>query len=585
MPIKIKIKSSAAQDDLFRQSLLSMVVGTSLLAAAGYSFAAPIDVGNPDIRLRWDNTLKYSAGMRTKSQSDTLTEFTPPPAGGGSGPAALNGDDGDRNFNSGRLISNRLDLLSEMDLVYRDNVGFRVSAAAWYDDVYNQANDNNSPRTNNSLSARNNQFTDDTRELHGRNAEILDAFVFGGTDIGTARVSGRLGRHTVLWGESLFFGANAIAGTQSPVDVVKASSVPGSTTKEILMPVGQFSGQIQFSPALTLMGYYQYEWEETRLPGAGSYFSVNDFLGEGGERIRFAPEGTPFVPAGLARRDDLKASDKGQYGLGLRSQLGDWEFGLYAIRFHAKTPVLYSRAGDPTGIPGIVGTYQWVYPEDIKAYGVSATTTVGSVNFAGELSVRRDTPLTSLPQEVGTQEADNNNHAFYAVGNTAHANLSMIWSMPRNFLSDESSLTMEVAHNRLTSCTRNCTASAAGLFRADGARDPGIDRSATAVRAAFAAPQRNVFDGLDLTPSISVGYNHGKSPVVIMGPDDGGDMTFTLAGNYLSVWDFSLAYTHYYGDENTATYASTDPNVNGTFTFGQASKDRDFVSVSLRRTF
>jgi hypothetical protein len=157
--------------------------------------------------------------------------------------------------------------------------------------------------------------------------------------------------------------------------------------------------------------------------------------------------------------------------------------------------------------------------------------------------------------------------------------------MPRNFLSDESSLTMEVAHNRLTSCTRNCTASAAGLFRADGARDPGIDRSATAVRAAFAAPQRNVFDGLDLTPSISVGYNHGKSPVVIMGPDDGGDMTFTLAGNYLSVWDFSLAYTHYYGDENTATYASTDPNVNGTFTFGQASKDRDFVSVSLRRTF
>jgi hypothetical protein len=73
--------------------------------------------------------------------------------------------------------------------------------------------------------------------------------------------------------------------------------------------------------------------------------------------------------------------------------------------------------------------------------------------------------------------------------------------------------------------------------------------------------------------------------VAIMGPDNGGDMTFTLAGNYLTVWDFTLAYTHYYGGENTATYASTDPSVNGTYTFAQTLKDRDFVSVSLRRTF
>src|SRR5258708_29471487 len=91
------------------------------------------------------------------------------------------------------------------------------------------------------------------RKLHGRKAEVLDAFVFGATDVGAARVSGRLGRHTVLWGESLFFGNNAIAGTQSPVDAIKASSVPGSTTKEILMPVGQASGQVQLLPALTLM--------------------------------------------------------------------------------------------------------------------------------------------------------------------------------------------------------------------------------------------------------------------------------------------------------------------------------------------
>src|SRR5258708_17825077 len=282
-------RTSIAGDNLLRQRLLAVAVGTSLAAAVGCSLAAPIDVGNPDLELRWDNTVKYSASIRAKSRSDLLTKSVPPPADGSSGPAALNGDDGDRNFKRGSLISNRVDLLSELDLVYRKSFGARVSAAAWYDAVYNKANANDSPATNNSLSVPYNEFTEATRKLHGRKAEVLDAFVFGAADVGTARVSGRLGRHTVLWGESLFFGNNAIAGTQSPVDAIKAASVPVSTTKEILMPVGQASGQAQLSQALTLMGYYQYEWKRTRLPAAGSYFSVGDFLFYVGERIRVAP--------------------------------------------------------------------------------------------------------------------------------------------------------------------------------------------------------------------------------------------------------------------------------------------------------
>jgi len=210
---------------------------------------------------------------------------------------------------------------------------------------------------------------------------------------------------------------------------------------------------------------------------------------------------------------------------------------------------------------------------------------VGSVNYAAEVSLRHNTPLTSLPQTVIGVVADNNDHPLYAIGNSAHVNLSLIWTMPRFFLSDEPSLTMEVAYNKLTSCTRNCTPTAAGGFRARGALDPGVDNQAAAVRATFAAPQRNVMDGLDLTPSISVGYNHGKSPVVLLGPDNGGDVTLTLGGNYLTVWDFSLAYTAYYGKENTATYASSNPLINGNFTFAQTLKDRNFVSLSLRRTF
>jgi hypothetical protein len=576
-------RTSMARDDLSCWRLRSVAVAASLAAAAGCSLAASIDVGNPDIELRWDNTVKYSAGVRVSSRSDTLTQFVPGPANGSAGPAALNGDDGDRNFKRGGLISNRLDLLSELDLVYSKSFGLRVSAAAWYDAVYNRANDNDSAATNNSLSVPFNEFADATRKLHGSKAEVLDAFIFGATDVGTARLSGRLGRHTVLWGESLFFGNNAIAATQSPVDVIKASSVPGSTTKEILMPVGQLSGQLRLSPALTLMSYYQYEWARTRLPAAGSYFSAADFLDAGGERLRVAP-GVPGN--GLARADDIEARDSGQYGLGLRTQLGAFDLGVYATRYHAKTPAPYSRPG-PTGIIGAgVGRYQLVFPEGIRAYGVSATTTLNAVNVAAEVSVRRGTPLTSDPQLVlGPVVADNKDNPLYAIGNSVHANFSLIWTMPRFFLSNEPSLTMEVAYNELTDCTRNCMPTAAASGRAKGALDPNAGRRAAAVRAAFSAPQRNVIDGLDLTPAISVGYNHGRSPVQILGPDRGGDATFTVGGNYLAVWDFSLAYTHYYGQENTATYASTNALVNGTFTFAQTLKDRNFVSLSLRRTF
>ena len=95
------------------------------------SQAAQIDVGNPDIVLRWDNTVKYSVATRLKDPSPTLT-------------SDVNTDDGDFNFKKGKLISNRLDLLSEFDVHYQD-VGLRLSGAAWYDSVYNRGNDNPGP--------------------------------------------------------------------------------------------------------------------------------------------------------------------------------------------------------------------------------------------------------------------------------------------------------------------------------------------------------------------------------------------------------------------------------------------------------
>ena len=241
---------------------------TSMLALPGVG-ATEIDTGNAELKLRWDNTVKYSAGARLKSASSTLV-------------ADSNLDDGDRNFGTG-LIQNRVDLLSEIDLSYK-SVGARLSGAAWYDSVYRSATDNDSPLTYNAASVRNDRFAPGTAKLHGRKAELLDAFLFAQGDIGGAPATLRVGRHALVYGETLFFGNNGIGKAQQPIDVVKALSVPNTQFKELIRPVGQVSGQIQLRSNLSVGGYYQYRWEASLLPGAGSYFSDVDFVGAGGER-------------------------------------------------------------------------------------------------------------------------------------------------------------------------------------------------------------------------------------------------------------------------------------------------------------
>ena len=161
--------------------VLTVLVVVLISAAQAFQ----IDTQNPDLRISWDNTIKYSAAFRVEGRSAKLTEAS-------ENQSNRNQDDGDRNFDRG-LISNRVDLFSEFDAIYK-NFGVRLSGAAWWDLVYNQRNDNDSPSTANSFSVNHDEFTDKTRTLHGRDAELLDAFVFGSVDAGSTTTSFRIGQ-------------------------------------------------------------------------------------------------------------------------------------------------------------------------------------------------------------------------------------------------------------------------------------------------------------------------------------------------------------------------------------------------------
>ncbi|MFM2404338.1 MAG: hypothetical protein RL223_2218 [Pseudomonadota bacterium] len=527
--------------------------------------AMEIDTEIPDLKLRWDNTVKYSAATRLNEASPGLSRTAFGPRGI-VGPNNINQDDGNNNFGRG-LVSSRVDLLSEIDASFR-NMGARVSAAAWYDRVYNRNNDNTSSTAN---QVPGNAFSSEARELMGRKAEVLDAFVFGKFDLGDKPATVRLGRHTLLWGESLFFGANGIAGGQAPLDLPKLLSVPNAQFKEIARPTGKISGQVQLSADVAIGAYVGYEWEKTRLMPAGAYLSTSDSLGAGAERINAGATGV------FNREGDLNASDTGQYGAQVRWRVDaiDTDFGFYAIRYHATSPsnIWTTLKGAPPALSA--SSYRWVYHEGVRAFGVSFAKSVGEWGWAGEASYRQNAPLASSGQSiipalrVGTTY-DNSDNPGYAVGETAHLQLSWLASLGPNLIANESSFLGEVAWNTRVKVTRN-----------EAMLNPNADKSALAIRMVYAPSYRQVLPGLDLTPSAGIGYGWGKSSAV--GPafavDRGGDLTLGLGAVYLGAWNANLSYVRYLGRE-----APTLDNANNA-QFMQALKDRNFLTFSLRTTF
>jgi hypothetical protein len=212
----------------------------ALCVIAGPAAAFEIDTGNPDYVLRWDNTVRYNLGTRTQAQDAEII-------------GNPNFDDGDNNFGKGKLIANRLDLLSEFDLVVRKQFGLRASAALWADAAYRKLG-NTSTATANTLvdgkpvAGALSHYSE--RFAKGPSGEWLDAFAFANTEVAGMPLSVRVGRHTVFWGESLLAGGafHGVSYGQYSIDLWKALATPGIEVKELFRPRNSISAQFQPCP-------------------------------------------------------------------------------------------------------------------------------------------------------------------------------------------------------------------------------------------------------------------------------------------------------------------------------------------------
>lgn len=552
-------------------------VALAALLAVGPAGAFEIDTGDADWAVRFDNTLKASLGYRTQDAKPALVDSfrlvptgAPPPAPPFFPfPQALNFNAGDDNFRNSGFMSERLDWLGEFDAVWRRNYGLRVSAAAWYDFAYHGTTDAQE-RTNGQDPY--DEFASDTRNLAGQHIDLLDAFVFGGWDLGDGmKLTARLGQYAQQWGESLFFGDNAVARAQGAIDIFKLVQSPNAQFKEILRPTPQIGANLQINPDLSVGAYYQFKWIEDRLPPAGSYFSnANVPWGSTLPEFVSIPSGPIAGQYVLQPGSDVDAQNQGQFGVQLRGRLAETDLGVYFAQYHDKAGQLY---GNLNVVDPMRSSWYYVFPENIKVLGASATQTFGDFNVALEGSLRDDMPLRSKNMLYPGAFAP---APQYATGRTAHLNLSTLATFGPNFLARESSLVAEVAWNRVLS-----------VDDPDDELDPGRTRNAAALQAIYTPTWRQALDGVDLSVPVGVRYSlAGCSSITVWDCKGSGFFTVGLAGNVFNEWQFALSYQGFFG--SATPFVNFSPVLAGgvpIYGEGNSLRDRNNITFALRRAF
>lgn len=430
-----------------RSTLLALALSPMVVSTAQ---AVQFTVG--ELEGRFDSHLSVGSSWRVEDRDSDLISVP----NGGTSKGSGSYDDGDLNFAKGDSFSRIFKGVHELSLS-RDNVGLFMRGKYWFDFELEQRGQphGHSPNGYAPGAELNDDDFNDYAKFSG--AELLDAYLFAGFDLGSEGqhpLDLRLGRQALNWGESAFIqgGLNSI----NPIDV-SAIRRPGAEVKEALLPSAMAFASLGLTDNLSVEGFYQLQWEPTAIDACGTYFSSNDFSAEGCNGIR-VPLGlddqryfdTAFTAAALGfdpvvyrhTEGRREADDQGQFGLAARyfaESLNNTEFGLYFARYHSRLPLtsgvntpvsaaslaavgqsaaqqyLIANAANPmaptpaelqaaqsagqaaataAGTAGVFQSRYFIsYPEEIDMIGLSFNTNLGDIAWSGEISHKRDMPI------------------------------------------------------------------------------------------------------------------------------------------------------------------------------------------------
>jgi len=319
----------------------------------------------------------YNAALNANPSSATIWQ--------GAGGYSANVDNGNLNFDAGDSFSQIIKGSHELDLHYQ-NVGVFVRGMYYYDFAMMDSD----RAWTNPLSGKVNDPCNDSEAKKQVCADVrlLDAYVYGDFELGEMPFSVRIGQQVISWGESTLIGHGI--SEINPVDIARLKA-PGAELKEAFIPFGAVWGSLGVTENFNIEAFYQYSWEKTVLPPPGSYFSTNDFAGDGGHHnnVSLGFSGNPdmdidFLMAGLNQIGGLLRSgsidgatasgmylayptkvtlrspgttaewepdDGGQYGLRFSwylPALNETEISLYYVNYHSRRPLFSGQTADFT---------------------------------------------------------------------------------------------------------------------------------------------------------------------------------------------------------------------------------------------
>jgi hypothetical protein len=424
-------------NQFWRRAKLPLAVSLAS-TLAGPAFGVSFNVG--EIEGQFDSSLSIGASWSTEQPNKNLIGVN----NGGRG-LSQTSDDGHLNFKSGETFSKIFKGIHDLELKYGDT-GVFVRGKYWYDF---ELKDESRPFKD---------ISDDGRKEGAKSAggEILDAFVYHNYSIADEPGSVRLGKQVVSWGESTFIGGGI--NSINPIDVsafrrpgaeIKEGLIPvnmfyvsQSLTENLSteafyqlewdQTVVDNCGTFFSQPDVIANGCdnnlavlrtqqgLNGALAAAGLPASLRNASINTLAANG------VTWGNPDEGVIVRRGADRDARDSGQFGVSFKYMFDplDTEFGAYFMNYHSRNPIFsgqgapasaYSAAGlvgklvgsgvplsvarnlAPTLLPLQVAgnsSYYVEYPEDIRLYGLSFSTTLPTgTAWSGEFSYRPNAPV------------------------------------------------------------------------------------------------------------------------------------------------------------------------------------------------
>ncbi|MDC9497446.1 MULTISPECIES: DUF1302 domain-containing protein [unclassified Pseudoalteromonas] len=396
---------------LFVKNKIAIGLAAASLGLSAAANAANFEVGGFDVT--FDSTFSYGQSVRVEDRDFDIIGKSNNPAFDWTGynpslntiyssqdvwaqPGSYsnNGDAGNLNFDSGDSFSKLLKGTHDLS-ISKDNYGLFTRFMYFYDfELMDGDRAYVNPTSGQGVDPCDDE---DTKEQSCADIRLLDAYVWANFDLndGNNPLSIRLGQQVVNWGESTLIshGINV-----NPVDIDRLKA-PGAELKEAFIPVGMLWASLGITENITLEGFYQYQWHETRLPAAGTYFSTNDFAAENGyqQNVQLGFTSNPdidmafltdslnnlytnFAQVAAAQGIDptsaegqallanmylahptkvalkgkgdngkTEPDDGGQYGLRLGVFLPEWndtEVALYHVNYHSRRPLISGRVSN-----------------------------------------------------------------------------------------------------------------------------------------------------------------------------------------------------------------------------------------------